>query len=222
MTYYCYISICPCCWCPCPWIISVAHIWADVVNLWRFRATREAPKNDAVISNRSENWGLYMTGQIAWFVCCFWSVHSPVALLICVWTLPMGPIAQGSAIDSFSLNSSYFLAKGVPVLGALFNLGVAWHLRLTAETLGTGSRDFLHHLPRSLCWTCLKCKTMFVQQAVQFCTEFSHQSSLTQCKETEGFYSWEKCQESIGAWFTQPLICQGWKFDLWVFGHHSG
>lgn len=50
----------------------------------------------------------------------------------------------GSAIDSFSLNSSYFLAKGVPVLGALFNLG-----------------------------------------------------------ETEGFYSWEKCQESIGAWFTQ-------------------
>lgn len=29
----------------------------------------------------------------------------------------------GAAIDSFSLNSSYFLAKGVPVLGAVFNLG---------------------------------------------------------------------------------------------------
>lgn len=47
-----------------------------------------------------------------------------------------GSYGQGSAIDSFSLNSSYFLAKGVPVLGALFNLGVAWHLWLTAETLG--------------------------------------------------------------------------------------
>mgnify|MGYP002803416783 CR=1 FL=1 len=50
----------------------------------------------------------------------------------------------GSAIDSFSLNSSYFLAKGVPVLGALFNLG-----------------------------------------------------------DTDGFYSWEKCAESIAAWFMQ-------------------
>ena len=78
----------------CLWIISVAHIWADVVNLWCFHATREAPKNDAVISSRTENWGLYMTGQIAWFVCCFWSVHSPVALLICVWTLSMGPMAK--------------------------------------------------------------------------------------------------------------------------------
>lgn len=29
----------------------------------------------------------------------------------------------GGAIDSFSLNSSYFKAKGVPVLGAIFNLG---------------------------------------------------------------------------------------------------
>ena len=28
-------------------------------------------------------------------------------------------------MDSFSLNSSYFLAKGVPVLGAVFNLGDA-------------------------------------------------------------------------------------------------
>ena len=26
-------------------------------------------------------------------------------------------------MDSFSLNSSYFLAKSVPVLGAVFNLG---------------------------------------------------------------------------------------------------
>ncbi|CAK8986429.1 unnamed protein product [Durusdinium trenchii] len=31
----------------------------------------------------------------------------------------------GSAVDSFSLNASYFVAKGVPVLGALFNLGDA-------------------------------------------------------------------------------------------------
>jgi len=29
----------------------------------------------------------------------------------------------GEAIDSFSLNSSYFVAKGVPVLGVIFNLG---------------------------------------------------------------------------------------------------
>eukprot|EP00928_Gymnodinium_smaydae_P079732 TRINITY_DN63590_c0_g1_i1.p1 TRINITY_DN63590_c0_g1~~TRINITY_DN63590_c0_g1_i1.p1 ORF type:complete len:547 (-),score=126.48 TRINITY_DN63590_c0_g1_i1:69-1595(-) len=29
----------------------------------------------------------------------------------------------GSAIDSFNLNSTYFLAKGVPVLGAVFNMG---------------------------------------------------------------------------------------------------
>ncbi|CAE7692888.1 unnamed protein product [Symbiodinium sp. CCMP2456] len=48
----------------------------------------------------------------------------------------------GSAVDSFSLNSSYFLAKSVPVLGAVFNLG-----------------------------------------------------------EIEGFYSWDKCRESIEAWF---------------------
>ncbi|CAJ1331911.1 unnamed protein product, partial [Effrenium voratum] len=50
----------------------------------------------------------------------------------------------GSAIDSFSLNASYFLAKGVPVLGAVFNLG-----------------------------------------------------------ETDGFYSADKCAESIGQWFAQ-------------------
>eukprot|EP00439_Symbiodinium_sp_Y106_P005329 s3060_g1.t1 len=48
----------------------------------------------------------------------------------------------GSAVDSFSLNSSYFLAKSVPVLGAVFNLG-----------------------------------------------------------EIEGFYSSDKCRESIQAWF---------------------
>ncbi|CAE7654684.1 bioD [Symbiodinium pilosum] len=48
----------------------------------------------------------------------------------------------GSAVDSFSLNSSYFLAKSVPVLGAVFNLG-----------------------------------------------------------DTEGFYSSDKCRESIEAWF---------------------
>jgi len=48
----------------------------------------------------------------------------------------------GSAVDSFSLNSSYFLAKGVPVIGAVFNLG-----------------------------------------------------------DTDGFYSWDKCAESITAWF---------------------
>ncbi|CAE7355254.1 unnamed protein product [Symbiodinium sp. KB8] len=48
----------------------------------------------------------------------------------------------GSAVDSFSLNSSYFLAKSVPVLGAVFNLA-----------------------------------------------------------EIEGFYSWDKCRESIEAWF---------------------
>lgn len=29
----------------------------------------------------------------------------------------------GAAVDSFSLTSSYFLAKGVPVLGGIFNLG---------------------------------------------------------------------------------------------------
>jgi len=29
----------------------------------------------------------------------------------------------GAAIDSFSLNCAYFVAKGVPVLGAIFNLG---------------------------------------------------------------------------------------------------
>lgn len=43
------------------------------------------------------------------------AARSPV-LLVC-------KCGVGSAIDSFSLNKSYFLAKGVPVLGAVFNFG---------------------------------------------------------------------------------------------------
>lgn len=50
----------------------------------------------------------------------------------------------GGAIDSFSLNSSYFVSKGVPVLGALFNLAA-----------------------------------------------------------NDGFYSWDKCAESLKMWFAQ-------------------
>ncbi|CAK8987085.1 unnamed protein product [Durusdinium trenchii] len=45
------------------------------------------------------------------------AAKAPV-LLVCAST-------AGSAVDSFSLNASYFVAKGVPVLGALFNLGDA-------------------------------------------------------------------------------------------------
>lgn len=48
----------------------------------------------------------------------------------------------GGAIDSFSLNCTYFASKGVPVLGAVFNFGAA-----------------------------------------------------------DGFYSWDKCAESIDLWF---------------------
>lgn len=43
------------------------------------------------------------------------AVRAPV-LLVC-------RSGVGSAVDSFSLNSTYFLAKGVPVLGAVFNFG---------------------------------------------------------------------------------------------------
>lgn len=50
----------------------------------------------------------------------------------------------GAAVDSFSLNASYFVSKGVPVLGAVFNLS-----------------------------------------------------------ENEGFYSWDKCAESLKKWFEQ-------------------
>jgi len=43
------------------------------------------------------------------------AVRAPV-VLVC-------KCGVGAAIDSFSLNSAYFASKGVPVLGAIFNLG---------------------------------------------------------------------------------------------------
>jgi len=52
----------------------------------------------------------------------------------------------GAAVDSFSLNASYFLAKRVPVLGAVFNLGDldgfnAWQLCAENIELWFSQRD---------------------------------------------------------------------------------
>ena len=152
-------------------------------------------------------------GQVAWFV-WFWSVQS-------LWFGPWLWVGQGSAIDSFSLNSSYFLAKGVPVLGALFNLGVAWHLWLRSTDIGEDQRI--------ICITCqVRVLNMFEVKTTIICSTNIQSNSawkwsaselgwylcVLHCQDTEGFYSWEKCQESIGTWFKQPLICQGWDMIL--------
>ncbi|CAK0855904.1 unnamed protein product [Prorocentrum cordatum] len=118
-------------------------------------------KISASIDALAEGRRVVISGGLAWPGSVRWSVDVPPIIVDGVGFPAVGSIVGvdnadvakaarapvllvckcgvGAAIDSFSLTSSYFLAKGVPVLGAVFNLG---------DTEGSRER-FYGAVPRS-------------------------------------------------------------------------